>query len=69
MVAGSMDITDAAALPLIQAAERGLKIWAVADSIGDVVGIAVRTDSGIQSPSDLAGKRWPIPEKDRCNTH
>ena len=63
MVAGSMDITDAAALPLIQAAERGLKIWAVADSIGDVVGIAVRTDSGIQSPSDLAGKTLAYPGK------
>ncbi len=63
MVAGSIDITDAAALPLIQAAERGLGIWGVADSIGDVVGIVVRSDSAIYRPADLKGKTIAYPGK------
>src|SRR5574340_353410 len=63
MVAGSMDITDAAALPLMQAHERGLDIWGVADSVGDVTGIVVRNDSGIKTAADLKGKTLAFPGK------
>ncbi|WP_397474702.1 ABC transporter substrate-binding protein [Pusillimonas sp.] len=61
MVAGSIDITNAAALPLILAHAQGLDIWGVADSIGDVSGIVVGKDSGIDSVADLAGKTLAYP--------
>lgn len=63
MVADSMDITDAAALPLMQARERGIDIYAVADAVGDVTGIVVRSDSGIKTGADLKGKTLAFPGK------
>ncbi len=61
IVAREVDITDAGVLPLIQGRERGLEYWAVADAVGDVTGIVVRTDSAIRTAADLKGKTLAFP--------
>jgi NitT/TauT family transport system substrate-binding protein/sulfonate transport system substrate-binding protein len=63
LVSGAIDITHAGSIPLMQARERGLPIWNVADGVGDVVGIAVRADSPIKSAADLKGKTLAFPGK------
>ncbi|MCD6673215.1 MAG: ABC transporter substrate-binding protein [Burkholderiaceae bacterium] len=63
LVANSIDITDAGVLPLITGKARGADYFAVADAVGDVTGLVVRTDRNINSVADLKGKTLAFPGK------
>lgn len=63
LVANSIDITDAGVLPLIIGRAKGHDYYAVADTVGDVTGLVVRRDRGIERPADLKGKTIAYPGK------